>query len=351
MDAHSPFDHMRDRDQVSESPRGSKPEPDAVSVQEWSDSPSNTIARLRTPAKQVFNPRHQGRNQNSDDERMQKTSASSASIKKERSRTDVPRRRQRTRELAHAIGLQIRPEEQQLLMEVGKFRVITVADLTKHIYAGNESTLRRDLQFLKENHLVETHFLNARRDGRSASVTRFEAVTLTKTARKLLIKTGSVPDGQRIYSGLVKPREAEHDSQIYGAYLKEAAGIERSGGKILRVKLDFELKAAINRAVYLAQKAEPKKDAIQIKANVAEQFNLKVFHNRVVIPDARIEYEQPSGGSAQVDIEVATAAYRHGHIAHKIQAGFRLYMSNGDIGRLGAAVLDDHDLLSGILDI
>jgi hypothetical protein len=265
-------------------------------------------------------------------------------------RADVRRRPKRTLQTT-AIGRHIRPEERQLLVEVGKFRVIAVSDLAREIYEGKEGQLRHDLTFLKQNGLVETHFINRRRDGRSEAVRRFEAVTLTEAAQKMLTKSGFIPEGQRIYSGLVKPREVEHDSQIYRAYIKEAAVIESAGGKNLRVRLDFELKAQLNRAMYLAGKADRTRSAQEIKAEVAEQFNLTVSNHKVVVPDLRIEYELPSGSSAQVDVEVATSAYRHGHIAHKAQAGFRMYVSNGDMGRLGAAIQDDHDLMSEILDL
>lgn len=261
-----------------------------------------------------------------------------------------PRRENRANQQAIAIGLQIRPEERQLMLEVGRFRVITTDDLSRFVYNGNSTQLRQDLQFLKDKKLVEVHVVNARRDGRSQDVRRFEAVTLTRAAKRLLERTGQVPDGQRIYSGLVKPREAEHDAQIYRAYRKEMSGIEAAGGCNPRVKLDFELKANVHRAVYQSQKADPERSLSEIKGEVAERFDVPVIDDKFVFPDARIEYELEGGGTGQVDIEVATSAYRHGHIAGKSQAGFKIYISHGDIGRLGGAVQDDHDIMSEILD-
>ena len=260
------------------------------------------------------------------------------------------RRKQRNLERANPIGLQLRPEERKLLIEVGKFRVIAVADLARFLYDGEDGRLKRDLVYLRQNNLVDVHVLNARRDGRAEDARRFDAVTLTKAARKLVEQSGEIPEGQRVYSGLVKPREAEHDSQIYRAYLKELAKIEGEGGRNPRVKLDFELKASVQRAVYQARKAEPDRETSDIKREVAEQFDLTVINKKVVVPDACIEYDLPGGGSGKVDIEVATSAYRHSHLAGKARAGFRLYMPNGDIGRLGAAVQDDHDIMSEILD-
>jgi hypothetical protein len=259
-------------------------------------------------------------------------------------------RKRRSLEPENSIGIRLRPEENTLLLEVGKFRVIASADLCRALYAGNDGRMKRDLAFLRQNHLVDVHLLTARRDGRSESARRFEAVTLTRSGRKLVEQSGILPERQRVYSALVKPREVEHDSQIYRAYLKEFSTIEHEGGRNPRVTLDFEIKAKVQRAMYLARKSEPDRELSDIKADVAEQFDLSVINDRIVVPDARIEYELPGGGTAHIDLEVATSAYRHGHIQAKASAGFKLYIAHGDIGRLGAAVQDDHDIMSDILD-
>ena len=350
MDPRSPLEYLRDLERSDRDPRvpPSGPSPARIETPTIFETVERVLQRIQPRV--VFNPRGRKPSVQVDSDIGRKITSGGSQEDPRRSH-EVPRRPKRTQDLSVAIGLQTRPTEQRLLVEVGKFRVISVKDLAREIYNGQESQLRHDLGYLKEHGLIETHFINVRRDGRSEDVRRFDAVTLTKSAQKMLNKSGLVPEGQRIYSGLVKPREAEHDTQIYRAYQKEAAAIESEGGRNLRVKLDFELKAQLNRAMYLARKQQPDRDATEVKAEVADQFNLTVIDDRVVVPDLRIEYDLPSGASAQVDVEVATAAYRHGHIAHKVQAGFRMYVSNGDIGRLGAAIQDDHDLMSEILDI
>jgi len=343
MDSHSPLDYSRDRSdrQQLDVPKDSSSNRIPVA------SPFDTVARAATPARAVSNPKLK----REPIEQNRTHSGSTPQLEQASRRRRQQQRPSRTNEPAHEIGLHLRPEERRVMLEVGKFRVITSSDLAAQIYDGNTAHLRYDLEFLKQAKLVEVHSLSARRDGKSEDVRRFEAVTLTKKGRKLLIKSGEVPEDQRVYSNLVKPREAEHDAQIYRAYLKELGSIEKAGGQNVRVRLDFELKAQINRSVYLARKAAPDRDLQDIKKEVAEQFHLHLHKDKVVVPDARLEYDLPNGGTAQVDIEVATAAYRHGHIAAKARAGFKLYMSNGDIGRLGAGVQDDHDLMSEILDI
>ena len=343
MDSHSPLDYSRDRSQQPDRPVTGRPS-------EPRDGQASPQARILELRNQVPRPVRNPKVERNGSRELNQPSSQGAHLQQELERSRAERRKQRNQQPINPIGLQLRPEEKKLLLEVGKFRVVSARDLAQSLYAGNDGRLKRDLLYLRQNRLVDVHVLNARRDGRAEDVKRFEAVTLTKTARKFIEKNGELQDGQRVYSGLVKPREAEHDCQIYRAYLKETERIEREGGRNPRVKLDFELKANVQRGTYLARKAEPERDLADIKAEIAQQLNLAVMDNKVVIPDARIEYDLPSGGTGEIDIEVATSAYRHGHIAGKAQAGFRLYMSRGDIGRLGAAVQDDHDLMSEILD-
>src|SRR6202044_1361873 len=126
-------------------------------------------------------------------------------------------------------------------------------------------------------------------------IERVEVVTLTKDGRRLLIKQGDLPKDQKVYSGLVKPREVDHDSQIYRAYCKEAERIEHSGGSNLRVRLDFEIKADVQKAIYAERKADPKRDMAEIKQEVAERFELPFVDGKIQIPDARIDYDLPGG--------------------------------------------------------
>src|SRR6266404_5187981 len=83
-------------------------------------------------------------------------------------------------------GYRLRESEIRTLVDLGKFRVIAAADLADHAYGG-----QRD---------------------------------------------------QTIYSGFVKPREANHDADLYKLYHQELTRILKQGGRNPRVILDFELK-------------------------------------------------------------------------------------------------------------
>jgi hypothetical protein len=176
-------------------------------------------------------------------------------------------------------------------------------------------------------------------------------VTLTKQGERLARESADLSPEQKLYNGLVKPREAEHDTQIYRAYLKEAERIESAGGGNLRVELDFELKSKVQKAIRAAQKADPTRDMNEIKREVATQHELPFVRNKIEIPDARIHYEMDQGSrTAFSDIEVVTAAYRPGHMRAKAQAGFRMYASASDHSRLGK-VEDEQHIFDWVMEL
>jgi hypothetical protein len=281
---------------------------------------------------------------------------------------DAPRERRRpvaspdprrpARAAGNVVGLELRPEEKKLLREVGRFRVVRTADLSESLYHGKARLLENDLKYLRDKGLIETQRVNLRRDGRRRTIERVEVITLTKGGRRLLIKDGDLPKDQKIYAGLVKPREVEHDSQIYRAYQKEAERIQRSGGINLRVRLDFEIKADVQKAIYAERKADPQRDMADIKQQVAERFELPFVEGKIQIPDARIDYDIPRESDqdqgprvGHQDIEVLTAAYHSGHLRSKAQAGFRNYASSADRSSLTAKIEDDSHLMENILDL
>jgi hypothetical protein len=183
------------------------------------------------------------------------------------------------------------------LKEIGKFRVIAVSDLAMHAYGGNRERMEKDIRDLARQSLVrdKTVEISQRKTLRVA--------TLTKAGHRLLTKTNQLPDDQPIYHGLVKPREVKHDADLYRLYQKEAARIERSGGRPVRVLLDFELKRNLNRDLALLG---PEKDDLDRKSQVAEKHHLQVVNGKIPVPDLRVEYETPELELRRADLELAT---------------------------------------------
>src|SRR5271168_4599096 len=114
----------------------------------------------------------------------------------------------------------LRESEFATLVEIGKFRVINAKDLAQFGYAGDAKRLNRDVRHLTQQGLI------AVRSTKAGSREKESLLVLTKKAQRLLQQSGRLPEGQAIYHGLVKPREATHDAALYRLYQRESARIE-----------------------------------------------------------------------------------------------------------------------------
>jgi hypothetical protein len=233
----------------------------------------------------------------------------------------------------------LRESELLALGELGKFRVVTASDLARYVYAGDPGRMERDLHRLKRQALVSDRTLEI--SGKKT----LRTLTLTRTGKRLVKTTGRLSEEQAIYHGLVKPREAKHDADLYRLYHKEAASIVHEGGKPLRVVLDFELKRILNRerVALGARKNNPEE-----LERLAERHGLTVVDGKIPLPDLRIEYQTQEGELRQVDLELATRHYRPQGLAEKAKAGFSLYSPREDAPRL-RRILDERELTAGIL--
>ena len=235
----------------------------------------------------------------------------------------------------------LRNSEIHSLTEIGRFRVIAARDLAKHEYQGNNERMEKDIRHLRKHGLVTN---------RTVEISRkksLRVVTLTKTGHRILKNANRVRDDQAIYHGLRKPREVEHDADLYRLYQKEASNIERTGGRPLRVILDYELKKNLNRDLALLG---PDRDNEALKGEIAEKHGLQLMNGKIPVPDLRIEYETAELEIRHEDLELATREYRPRALAEKAVAGFSLYSRPEDASRL-RRILDERELTSHILTL
>ena len=235
----------------------------------------------------------------------------------------------------------LRDSQMHALQEIGKFRVIAVSDLATYSYAGDRARNEKDLRGLAQQALLKDNTLEISRN-RSLRV-----VTLTKTGHRLLSASNRVTEGQPIYHGLKKPREVSHDADLYKLYQKEAARIERAGGRPVRVLLDYEIKRHLNRDL---ARLGTEKDDPNRRAEVAGKHALPIVHGRISVPDLRVEYETPELELRHVDLELATRNYRPRAVAAKASAGFALYGRAADASRL-RRVLDEREITREIFTL
>lgn len=235
----------------------------------------------------------------------------------------------------------LRGSEIHSLTEVGKFRVVTAQDLTNHAYGGDRDMMERDTRRLVREGLLTDKTIPI------PQKKTLRVLTLTKAGHRLLKSSNRLPEDQVIYHGLLKAREARHDADLYRLYQKEAARIQRAGGRPLRVVLDYELKRNVNRDVALLG---PDKDNPDRKDQIAQKHGLNVVNGKIPVPDLRVEYETAELEVRHLDLELATRDYRPRALADKAAAGFSLYTRSEDSSRL-RRILDERELTAEILSL
>jgi len=233
-------------------------------------------------------------------------------------------------------GYRLSESEIRTIAELGRFRVIASHDLAHHAYAGREEQAAPDVQNLVRKGLVRKGTFEG------PEATPRELLTLTKRGHRLLRASQLVPQDQAVYHGFVKPREANHDADLYLLYQKEADRIEKDGGRNLRVILDYELKRKINRDLA--------RFGTTARNEIAQRHGLQVVRNKIPIPDMQIEYETREGEIDRVNVELVTEHYRGRSVEEKVRAGFSLYTPHGEGDRL-RRVLDQHELTAEILSL
>ena len=258
---------------------------------------------------------------------------------------DLPPRsdNRRTRYADRDRMYSLRPSEISTLTDVGRFRVVAIEDLASLGYPGDRPGMDNDLGNLVRQGLLQ-------RRGTSAFKKESQHVlTLTKQGQRFLRRHGLVPEDQTIYSGLVKPKEANHDASLYRLYQKAAGEIERSGGKVLRVQLDYELKEKLYRKLGKAQTQDDGRNQ-RSKVAFARELHLPVVNGKVAFPDLRIEYANQEMEISRVDLELATGHYHAEHLADKARAGFQVYARSQDAPGL-RRVRDEREIMTAILSL
>jgi hypothetical protein len=227
---------------------------------------------------------------------------------------------------------EITDSQTHAIADIGMFRTVTLSDLTRVRYAGNEKQALAEVNNLLRHKILRRSI---------SQPERAIYLTLTREGHRFLLARNrqSTGESQVFYHGFVKPRETEHDAAIYQLYQKEAGNIIRTGGKVTRVVLDFELKKSINQKLARLSSL-PEEERAQRKSEVANEHGLAVIKGRIQIPDLRLEYEDRDHNPAKVDLELATGHYRHASLAAKSSAGFKIYASASDAARLRPAMAD-----------
>ena len=136
------------------------------------------------------------------------------------------------------------------------------------------------------------------------------------------------PPDQRLWHGLVKPGEAHHDTAVYRAAREKNARLEEEGCKVVRIRIDAELKSELAKAAESVRAEGGPRAARVAQHGVARELGLPVSEGKVHVPDVLIEFERPDDPSGaepgRANVEVVTASYKDQAIKAKAAMGFHL---------------------------
>jgi hypothetical protein len=232
----------------------------------------------------------------------------------------------------------LRESEVRTLVDVGKFRMVPADDLARHAYGGDRGRFESDVRNLCRQGLVEQHSIEGHESYSK------QVLSLSREGHRLLTRENLVPHRQAIYHGFVKAKEARHDADLYRLYHKVAKEIDRVGGKVRRVVLDYELKQELYKKL---SRVPPDKDLGYERIRLASEYDLKVVNDKIPIPDLRIEYEDDCRDVHRLDLEIATRDYRPQGLGEKAKAGFQLFARQQDHAKL-RRVLDTQEISARI---
>ncbi len=235
--------------------------------------------------------------------------------------------------------------DRDAIADVGMYRAVAYTDISEHHYDNHPYVTRRAVNRMVRDGVLEEH------EATGPQGHTFTVLTATARGRdaahRAALDAGHVLE-QETWTGLVKPAELSHDTAVYRAALDERARIEAEGGRVVRVRLDAELKSLVATATEKARAEGGDRAADEAKRAAAQELGLPMQDNRVMYPDAQLEIEDADGVSGRVNVEIASDHYHAAAIVAKAGAGFALHGSSRsatrNIGRaLGQAAARETD--------
>ena len=260
-------------------------------------------------------------------------------------RTDGHRREYNAREAQPRDRRTRATRDRDAIADVGMYRAVSYTDISEQHYDNHPYVTRRAVNRMVRDGLLEEH------EATGPQGNTFTVLTATARGRdaahRAALDAGHVPE-QQTWTGLVKPAELSHDTAVYRAARDERARIEADGGRVVRVRLDAELKSLVATATEKARAEGGDRAAETAKAAAAQELGLPMQDGHVMYPDAQLDIEDSQGMSGRVNVEIASDHYHAGAIMAKAGAGFSMHGSsrsaNQNIGRaLGRAAARETD--------
>ena len=212
-----------------------------------------------------------------------------------------------------------------VVRDVAAFRAVAFADLVKQQFDGHVYAARKGIAQAERAGWIE------RRKAAGPQGGSFTVMVATPAgadrAARLWERVGR--EDQRVLSGAVKASDLQHDCAVYRAANDAAARIEADGGRVVRVRVDAELKGTVAAQGERARQAEGREAAEAERRRAATELALPMEDGKVLFPDAQIEYVTATGRAGRCNVEVASQHYASATIRSKAAAGFQMYAAPG----------------------
>jgi hypothetical protein len=213
-------------------------------------------------------------------------------------------------------------DERTALVDIGRFGIVG-------LYEIDTRTTNR----LFRNELVKWHSVLIGKRWE-----RVEFLKLTRRGRKEARRLCGPLETVRLARKDISPL---HDVEVYRYYRRAVDHIEDSGGHVQRVILESDFQAERSKALWKS------KDTIEDSRRYAATHELPFQEGSVQIPDVRIIYEDATGNTQHVDLEVVTPNYSAEAVRGKATGGFKL----SGTGNRRSSPLDKDGGMSEILGL
>ena len=104
----------------------------------------------------------------------------------------------------------------------------------------------------------------------------------------------------------IKTVDMRHDLAVYHATCEAHARIEAAGGRVVRIRIDAELKGQVVGQAERARQARGRVEAAAERRRAAAELDLPMACGKVLFPDAQIEYVTAAGAGQRCNVEVAS---------------------------------------------
>ena len=212
-----------------------------------------------------------------------------------------------------------------VLWMLGVFRVATRRSLVESCFDGHPFVANRVLAELEKKKLIRKRQVNHGKRGYQVYTLEARGRDQLALERSRLDREESTAGPQRYWSDAGDSRQLRHDHHVFDAVCADSRDVLNSGGRVVRVRLESELRGRLAAAESGGRTVGGAEGARKARMAEARVVGLRVSASGVPLPDVLVELEQADGRRIVRAVEVSTSAYSGKQLRAKRDAQFRVY--------------------------